>query len=526
MSKMKFGFVSLVGAGPGDPGLITLRGIECLTRADVVVYDRLANPMLLRMAPQAEWIPVGKQPNHHPIPQEEINTLLINQAGQGKRVVRLKGGDPYVFGRGGEEALALAEAGIPFDIVPGISSAVAVPAYAGIPVTHRDVACSTALITGHRANWVENPEADWQRCSLAADTLVFLMGVKNLPRIVGQLLKAGKSANTPVALIERGTTAHQKTVTGTLENIIDLSTNIRPPAVIVVGEVVSLRKCLQWYDSSEHRPLFGLRILNTKSISNLSDSGLIRGMPPVDEFDNQIFALGGDAIHLPTIEIVPLVNSETFQAAIDDLITRQKYNWVVFTSSNAVDALFEQITFLGYDARSLHGIQVAAVGKATEKALAARGILPDFLPEHSTGADLGKALPIQAGDQILLPRSEIALPDIPMKLRERGCSVNDVSAYTIRNAAPDKIVLRELSNEQIDVVSFFSPSGIQGMADMLTEAGIPDSIAEILSFPTVACIGPTTQKAAKEMGVHVDIVATEHTSAGLVKEIVRWRKHS
>jgi uroporphyrinogen III methyltransferase/synthase len=245
------GIVYLVGAGPGDPGLLTLRGAECLHRAEVVVYDRLINKALLGYAPQAELIDVGKKPRHHTLPQDEINALLIEKALAGKIVVRLKGGDPFVFGRGGEEGLALYEAGVPFEVVPGVTSAVAVPAYAGIPITHRDVACSALLITGHRTDCTLNPEADWARAALGADTLVFLMGVKNLPCIVEQLIAAGRPPETPVAMIRQGTHSEQVTVTGTLADIVERAAGIRPPAIIVIGEVVRLRERLNWFEGSK-----------------------------------------------------------------------------------------------------------------------------------------------------------------------------------------------------------------------------------------------------------------------------------
>lgn len=246
--NIAFGTVYLVGAGPGDPGLLTLRGAECLRQADVVIHDRLVNEELLQHCPQAICIDVGKMPDHHPVPQEKINSLLVWHASQGKNVVRLKGGDPFVFGRGGEEALALVEAGIRFEIVPGISSAVAVPAYAGIPITHRGLACSAIFITGHRADCAELPENDWQRAARGADTLVFLMGVKNLERIVEQLLLAGRLPETPVALIEQGTCPAQRVVIATLAEITNKGAGIRPPAIIVVGEVVRLSERLHWFD--------------------------------------------------------------------------------------------------------------------------------------------------------------------------------------------------------------------------------------------------------------------------------------
>ncbi len=242
------GKVYLVGAGPGDPELLTLKAVRCLKEAQVVVHDRLINHCLLSYAPQAEWIDVGKETNHHPVPQDQINQILVEQARMGRTTVRLKGGDPFVFGRGGEEALALVEAGIAFEVVPGVTSAVAVPAYAGIPVTHRGVACSAMFITGHRAGCAEDPESDWERAARGADTLVFLMGVKNLPLIVEQALSAGRSPDTPIALIEQGATQNQKTVTGTLANIAGRAAGVRPPAVIVIGEVVRLRENLRWFE--------------------------------------------------------------------------------------------------------------------------------------------------------------------------------------------------------------------------------------------------------------------------------------
>jgi uroporphyrin-III C-methyltransferase len=243
------GLVYLVGAGPGDPGLLTLRGLECLQKADVVVHDRLANPQLLEYAAQAEIIDVGKKPHHHPVPQERINTILVEKARKGKTVVRLKGGDPFVFGRGGEEAQDLAEAGIPFEIVPGVTSAISVPAYAGIPVTQREMACSVAFITGHCAG--SKPlDVNWQALSQGVDTLVFLMGVHNLKLIVTSLLEVGRSPETPIALIERGTLPEQRVVTGTLENILKKAADIKPPAIIIIGEVVRLQSSLEWFKAN------------------------------------------------------------------------------------------------------------------------------------------------------------------------------------------------------------------------------------------------------------------------------------
>jgi len=522
----KSGFVSLIGAGPGDPGLITLRGAERLGQADVVVYDRLVNPLLLRMAPQAEWIPVGKQPERHPVPQDEINALLIEYARQGKRVIRLKGGDPFVFGRGGEEALALAKAGIPFEVVPGVTSAVAAPAYAGIPVTHREIAGSVVFITGHRTEQVGDPEADWLRLGHTADTLVFLMGVRNLPRIVEQLLYAGKPRNTPVALIQQGTTVEQKTVTGTLGNIVDKAAEIHSPAVIVVGEVVKLRDQIQWFDCIERQPLFGLRVLNTKSIPQQQEIALVKGVPLLDDFSNQITLLGGEVIHMPVLQIGPPTSVKPLKKAARRLATENIYAWVIFTSANGVRSFFNQLTALGYDSRCLNGIKVAAIGPITAQVLQDQGILPDFIPTTYTGAELGSQLPLEPGERVLLPRSEIALDELPQILRARGGLVDDVSAYTAKANHPDTIVLEQLIEKQIHVVTFFSPSGVSGLKDMLAEAGYVAALSEILAPIMVACIGPTTQEAAQEMNIRVDVVAQEHTSSGLVQELLKWRKRS
>ncbi len=519
------GFVSLVGAGPGDPGLITLHGVERLAQAEVVVYDRLANPLLLRIASQAELIPVGKQPDHHPIPQKEINNILAENARQGKRVVRLKGGDPFVFGRGGEEALALRDAGIDFEIVPGITSAIAAPAYAGIPVTHRELSGSVVFITGHRTEGSDDPESGWLRNCQAADTLVFLMGVKNLPRIVAQILSAGWDTDTPAALIQWGTLPNQKTICGTLSNIVEKAIGINPPAVCVVGEVVRLRDQLRWFDTLEYRPLFGLRVLNTKTISQEDDIYITKGIPLLDDFDKQVTALGAQIIHMPILQVVPPTSPEFLLEAIRGLVTGQVYNWVVFTSTNGVDAVFNQLGILGYDSRYLKGVRIAAIGQITAQALHQRGIYPDFIPTSFTGVELGNKLPFQPGEKILLPRSEIALSELPQILRARGGVVYEVNAYSVKTNSPDRVVFKQLFEKQIDIIAFFSPSGLYGFSEMLVETGHTTSLKETLDPITIACIGPTTEKAAQELGLRVDVVAQKHSSIGLVQELKKWRKH-
>ena len=520
------GFVSLVGAGPGDPDLITLKGVERLGQADLVVYDRLVNPLLLRKAPQAEWISVGKKPGYHPIPQEKINEILVENAKKGKRIVRLKGGDPFVFGRGGEEALALKKAGIQFEIVPGISSAIAAPAYAGIPVTHRNLAGSVAFITGHRTEGTDVPKSDWRRINLSADTLVFMMGVKNLPLIIEQLQSAGRPENTPVALIERGTFPGQKTIIGTLSNIIEIGGEIRPPAVCVVGEVVGLRDQLNWFEMLEQRPLFGLRILNTKSNSSADEDGSHRRTPLTDSFGHQVTSLGGEVIHMPVLQICPPTDESILQVAVRNLAKGGVFDWVVFTSVNGVKAVFDWLAALGADSRYLKGTQVAAIGPSTAQELKNRGIKPDFIPTQFTGKELGKQLPIKPGETIVLPRSEIALPELPAILRSRGGITEEVNAYTVKSAPPDTIVLDQLAAGRIDIVTFFSPSGLYALADILAEAGHTSTLGKVLAQLTVACIGPTTKEAAQKLGIQTDVIAREHTGAGLVQELVKWRKHS
>ncbi len=519
------GFVSLVGAGPGDPGLMTFRGADRLMEADVVAYDRLANPQLLLLAPHAEHIAVGKQPDHHPLPQEGINALLVQKALEGKRVVRLKGGDPFVFGRGGEEAAALAEAGIPFEIIPGITSAISVPAYAGIPITHRGIADSAAFITGHRSTDIENPEEDWSQGSLGADTLVFLMGVKNLPQIVGQLIKSGREPDTPAALIERGTTAAQKTLVGTLNDIVEKGCLISPPTILVVGKVVEQHEKLSWFENSAQRPLFGLRILNTKSFSGSNGNNQIAEHYPWDEFDKKASASGAEVVHIPLIQTAPPADLNRFVQAVEDAVLEQKYTWVVFTSVNGVSAFFNQLGALKLDSRCLGGLKIAAIGTATAQALQSWGILPDFVPAQFTGEELGKALPVNSGDSVLLARSEFALPELPKKLILRGCIVDEVSTYSIKSAPSNRMVLQQLQNKDLDVVTLFSPSGVHALADMLLDAGQSDPLSEILARITVACIGPTTAREAGKLGIRVDIVAQEHTSQGLVEAIEKWRKH-
>jgi uroporphyrinogen III methyltransferase/synthase len=532
---MKKGIVYLVGAGPGDPGLITLRGLECLTIADTVMYDRLIDRSLLTYARHAKLIDVGKQPDCHRFPQAEINAMLIEKAQAGEIVVRLKGGDPFVFGRGGEEATALAEAGLPFEIVPGVTSAIAAPAYAGIPITYRGVACSVTLATGHRAAFIEDPTCDWKHLGCGSDTLVLLMGVCNLPFIVQQLIAQGRSPDTPVALVERGTLANQKIVTGTLADIVELATAIRPPAAIIVGEVVQLRESLRWFDLPDRRPLLGLRVLNTRPLSQ------------AEELSRPLMALGAQPVELPTSQILPVADSGPLDAAINSLqpaLTQPRlggtegngpaYDWVVFTSANCVSFFLNRLFALGHDVRALAGASLVAVDRITAEALREYGLLPDLIPTDYTGRDITTDIRGLAGQRVLMPCADIVPTNPSAKsatveqghnasladaLRDQGALLETVTAYTIRPVEPDLGALSVLLDGNLDVATFTSPCGVTPLTKMLANR----EVADVLSPLTVACVGPATAHAAHALGVRVDVVAEEHTIEGLVEALVKWR---
>jgi len=514
------GKVYLVGAGPGDPALITLRGIECLQQADVVVYDRLANPILLRYAPRAEWLDVGKRPDNHPVPQNEINGLLVDLACSGNVVVRLKGGDPFIFGRGGEEAQVLAEAGIPYEIVPGVTSAVAVPAYAGIPLTQRDLACSVAILSGHRSANSLDPVDSVVPC---ADTLVFLMGIQNLPAIIQSLLDCGRSPETPVAVIERGTTPAQKVVTGVLADILERAVEIQPPAITVVGEVVRLRDKLAWFENQVERPLLGLRIVNTRPLESETR----------DELGDQLRALGADVLELPSFQIIAAHDPSGLDRAILVLAEGKTskmgasdgaaWDWIVFTSANAVKFFVQRIDALGYDLRLLAGTKLGAVGKATARALTGCHLKPDFTPARFTGLDWVRQVGDLAGRRVLLPRSEIGTSDIVTALQEQEALVESVAAYSVAPArvAPDALEL--FFGSTIDVITFFSPSAVRGLVDMIEKAHGAGQAQQDLNRAQIACVGPTTAAEAARLGIRVDILAEEYTVDGLVEALLRWR---
>ncbi len=507
------GKVYLIGAGPGDPGLITLRAVECLQSAQVIVFDRLANRCLLQYAPQAEWINVGKQPEHHPVPQELINHILIEQARKGHLVARLKGGDPFVFGRGGEEALALVEAGIPFEIVPGITSAVAVPAYAGIPVTQRGLAGSMMIIAGHRST-PDSDVAAFNPNNLSADTLVFLMGVHNLPDIVDALLRSGRSVDTPVALIQQGTLPSQKVVTGTLANILQQSNSIQPPAITIVGEVVRLREKLAWFDRQAERPLLGLRILNTRPIES---------SPALSQ---RLRQLGAEVLEMPAFQVIPAQDYAELDRLIHSLAGGSNWDWILFTSANAVTYFLQRLFSLGYDLRILAHSGLGAVGKATAQALSNFHLNADFIPSKFSGLDWVAEVADLAGKRVLLPRSAIAPSDVPDELLRRGAYVEAPVTYSVASTEADADVLNAFSSGIIDWITFFSPSAVRGLLDILTKGFGRQQALTLLKQSKTACIGPTTAAEVDKVGLHADLVAEEYTLDGLVETLIKWRARS
>jgi len=520
--KKKTGKVYLVGAGPGDPKLITVKGLECIKQADVVIYDYLANPRLFACAkPDAELIYVGKSGNKHTMEQKDINHLLVDKAKEGNIVTRLKGGDPLIFGRGGEEALELAKNDIPFEFVPGISSAYAVPAYAGIPVTHRGISSSVAFVTGHEDPTKPDSDINWEKLATGTGTLVFLMGVKNLPLIVEKLKECGRSSDTPIALIRWGTTTKQATMIGTLTDIVEKvkAANFKPPAITIVGEVVSLREKLKWF---ENKPLFGKRIIVTRARNQSSEL--------VEIFEN----LGAEVIESPTIKIVPPENYDELDNAIKKILNSQlptpclpigmansqlPYDWVIFTSVNGVSYFLDRLRRLGSDVRDLKGIKLAAIGPATAKELKNLGLNVDYTPPDYRAESIIDGLKdkIDKNTKILIPRAKVAREILPEKLREFGARVDVATAYQtiVDDSCADKIK-EMLEKKEVDIVTFTSSSTVKNFVKVLGEMDVKKALENV----TIASIGPITSNTAKELGLKVDISAKEYTIKGLVEAIL------
>jgi len=501
---MRKGKVYLVGAGPGDPGLITVKGLDCLKKADTVVYDHLIDLHLLEAVPaRTKKLYVGKSAQSHTLEQEGINQLLAGEANRGKTVVRLKGGDPFVLGRGGEEAQFLASKGIPFEVVPGVSSAVAIPAYAGIPVTHRGLASSFAVMSGHKAAGKDKPTVAWDKISTGTDTLVILMTVRNLGSIVASLIANGRPPSTPAAIVSNGASPRQLTVVGRLDNIVikAKAAGVQPPSVMVVGEVVRLREHMRWFDN---QPLFGKRVLVTRPKTKASQLGQLlreRGAVPIE---------------IPAIIIEAAPSNNELDHAILNL---KNYDWLIFTSVNGIEAFFSRFDFLNKDVRWLGHLRIGAIGPATAQALKDLGLCADCVPEKYTSRSLLTELRKENmfGRRILLPRSDIAGKDLSRGLARLGAEVHEIAVYrTIPNVRGLKEAKKLIITGEIDIITFTSSSTVTNLVKALgKKQKVPDNII-------IACIGPVTAATAARAGLRVNIVARKNTVIGLMEAMEEY----
>ncbi len=499
---MATGIAYLIGAGPGDPELLTLKGKRCLEKADVIIGDYLADHRILSMAnPKAEYIYVGKMCGRHAMKQEDISHLIAEKGKEGKIVVRLKGGDPFVFGRGGEEILELRRQGVPFEVVPGVTSAIAGPAYAGIPVTHRKVAASFAVITGHEDPSKKESSIHWDKLATGVDTLIFLMGIHNVGKIADNLIRYGRSADTPAAFIRWGTRPYQEVYETTLGNAAEAvrKNQIHPPAVFLVGEVARLRDEMRWFDT---KPLFGKRIVVTRSRSQAS------------RLTRHLEDLGAECFEIPVISIAePTDHFAGLDAGIEKL---GQYDWILFTSQNGVDAFFQRLFEKGGDARALGGVRIACIGPATDMALRPYGLRADLLPKEYKAEGLLEALEpeIQAGKRFFLPRAKVAREVLADGLRERGAEVDVVEAYcTVCEEASRRKLNELLDSGTMDIITLTSSSTVHNLVAMA-----PDKM-EALRQCTLACIGPITAEACVSYGLTPGIVSNVYTIDGLVEAI-------
>lgn len=477
MKEQGNGKVWLVGAGPSDAGLFTLKGRDVLEQADVVVYDKLVGQGIMAMIPShVRKISVGKESGHHPVPQPEINDILLREALDGNKVVRLKGGDPFVFGRGGEELELLCQHHIPFEIVPGITSAVAVPAYNGIPVTHRDFCSSFHIITGHTKK-SEEAEINYDALVKMEGTLIFLMGLTAMPRICKRLMEAGMDPHMPAALLERGTTAHQRRVVATVETLPEAARKaaIKTPAILIVGKVCALEKDFHW---AEDRPLGTLKIAVTRPKDR--SSAMAR----------RLSELGAEVVLMPAIETEPIRENAALQKALSNI---GDYRWIVFTSAAGVECFYEEMENCRMDIRSLAGIRFAVIGTGTKKAVEKKGVFTDLMPQEYSGAALGQALAQEASpeDRILIPRSAIGTEDVIKPLLQVGLVFDDIPVYDTRTAQSSPY------DESVDYVAFTSASTVRGFV----------SLNPNLDYSAVkaVCIGKQTAAAAAEYGMDIRI---------------------
>ncbi|MCW8129003.1 MAG: uroporphyrinogen-III C-methyltransferase [Planctomycetota bacterium] len=500
--------VYLAGAGPGDPGLLTVRCRDLLASCEVLVYDALVSPEIMALAnPAAEKIYVGKRGNRHEVEQPDINAILETHARAGRKVLRLKGGDPYLFGRGAEEAQHLLARGVKVDVIPGVTAGIAAPAYAGIPVTHREFSSAVAFVTGHEDPTKPESALDWAALAKVG-TLCFYMGVKNLGRIASELSKY-MPATTPAAVIQWGTTPRQRTVGGTLADIEAKvrAAGLEAPALTVVGKVCALREELAFF---EQRPLFGRRIVVTRAREQASDLA------------QTLADLGAEVLTLPVIKIAPPDDPRALAAAAKQL---DKFDWVVLTSVNGVDALFDELARQGRDARAFGPCKAASVGPATTARLAEKGIRADLQPPKYVAEEIvasldarGALAPGAKAPRMLLPRADIARSTLPEQLRERGCDVTEVIAYrTVLETAGKEYVLDELAAGRVDAVTFTSASTVRNFAQVLG----PERLKAALASARLKClsIGPVTSAAMNEAGIPLGGEAAEHDIPGLVRLI-------
>ncbi len=508
-SMNRKGKVYLVGAGPGDFGLLTLRAKELLEQCDVLIYDNLVGERVVdSLAPSGcEKIYVGKSGASHTMEQDDINRLIVDKAKAGNMVVRLKGGDPYIFGRGGEEALACVDQGVEFEVVNGISSAYAVPNYAGIPVTNRGYSSSVAFITGHEDPTKLESDIRWDKLATGVQTLVFLMGVKNLPLIIEKLVANGLEGSTPAAVIENGCQPSQRSVSGTLADISRKvkEAGIRPPSIIIVGDVVALREKINWF---ERRPLFGKTIVVTRSREQAS------------ELTARLTELGAGVIETPVIKIIPAGEPDGLNGILKKI---SSYDWIIFTSVNGVEHFFKYLFDGGLDSRALSSAGICAIGPATAERLSAYGIRADLVPQRFISSDITRELAERgeiSGKTFLLPRADIAPRDLSEALAREGAKlVDDIAVYrTVEedlSANPAQLeLLRQLN---FDLVTFTSSSTVQNFDRLMKKAGV-----EAAQTVRCAAIGPVTAEKARELGYRVEISAEEHTIKGLVDSILKY----
>lgn len=503
---MSKGKVYLIGAGPGDVGLITVKGKSLIETADAIVYDRLANSRLLQHArSDAELIYCGKTPNHHTLTQDEINDVLVRLAGEGKVVARLKGGDPFVFGRGGEEGEALRSHGYAFEVVPGITSAISVPAYAGIPVTHRHLTSTFTVITGHEDPLKEDSQINWPRLAEDPGTLIFLMGVGRLGKIVEALTKNGKDKETPIALIRWGTRPEQLVVVGTLANIEEKvkEAGLTSPAIIIVGDVVRMRDTLSWF---EDKPLFGQRILVTRAREQAS------------VLSEKIEALGGEAIEAPMIRIVPKEITADIRSTFEQMYT---YDWLVFTSVNGVRTFFDMLRQDKRDIRSLGNVKICAIGPKTKAALEEKGLMVELMPEVFQAEYIVEALKEKLHDtaKILLVRSDLGRDVLVQAMESLGHVVEDLVVY--ETAATDLNgdgLIDRLEAKDIHIITFTSASTVKNFMTLLGDRQI------LLDGVVLASIGHITSEALRSFGLEPTIQASAFTIDGLIEAIIAYKK--